>query len=194
VDPWIAKTIILLGSCGLILIPHLQHRRGGGFAAVATSRKGPLEKALLILTAIAFLLTLVWVVTPALAAANYPLHPVPLTVGAIWLAVGLWVLRRSHADLGKNWSITLELRETHELVTRGIYRRVRHPMYSALLLYALGQTLVLPNWIAGPAYLIAVALLAVLRIGPEERMMREKFGDEYVAYMIRSRRLIPGVW
>ncbi|NOT29051.1 MAG: isoprenylcysteine carboxylmethyltransferase family protein [Planctomycetes bacterium] len=57
---------------------------------------------------------------------------------------------RSHADLGTNWSITLEVREQHTLVTRGVYARVRHPMYTALLLYALGQWLVVPNWLVAP--------------------------------------------
>lgn len=193
-NPWIAKTIILLGSVGLVLIPHIQHRRRGDGAKVAASRKGLLEKALLTITALAFMLTLVWVATPALAAADYLLYPVSLTVGAVCMALGLWVLYRSHADLGTNWSITLELRETHTLVTHGIYRRVRHPMYLALLLYALGQAMVLPNRVAGPAYLIAVALLIALRVGPEERMMGEKFGAEYAAYVVRSGRLIPGVW
>jgi protein-S-isoprenylcysteine O-methyltransferase Ste14 len=64
--------------------------------------------------------------------------------------VGLWLFAKSHADLGTNWSLTLEVREKHQLVTHGIYRALRHPMYSALLLYSLGQALVVPNWIVGP--------------------------------------------
>ena len=88
----------------------------------------------------------------------------------------------------------LEIREKHQLVDRGIYRRVRHPMYLALLLYSIGQALVLPNWVAGPAYIVAFGTLLALRIGPEERMMREEFGKDYEAYMARTRRLVPGVW
>jgi protein-S-isoprenylcysteine O-methyltransferase Ste14 len=76
----------------------------------------------------------------------------------------------------------------------GIFRQIRHPMYSALLLYSLGQVLVVPNWVAGPPFLIAFALLVALRIAPEERMMLDKFGDDYEAYMARTKRLIPGVW
>jgi protein-S-isoprenylcysteine O-methyltransferase Ste14 len=48
------------------------------------------------------------------------------------LVIGLWLFYRSHADLGTNWSITLEIREQHRLITQGVYRRIRHPMYSAL--------------------------------------------------------------
>ena len=67
-------------------------------------------------------------------------------------------------------------------------------MYSALVLYSVGQALVIPNWVAGPSNLIAFAILFALRVGAEERMMIEGFGDEYEAYSARTKRLIPGVW
>jgi protein-S-isoprenylcysteine O-methyltransferase Ste14 len=67
-------------------------------------------------------------------------------------------------------------------------------MYSALLLYSLGQALVVPNWIAGPSYFVAMAVLFAFRLGPEERMMLEEFGKDYEAYMARTKRLVPGVW
>jgi protein-S-isoprenylcysteine O-methyltransferase Ste14 len=104
------------------------------------------------------------------------------------------VALRSHADLGTNWSITLEVREGHQLITQGIYRHVRHPMYCGLLVYSVGQTLVVPNWIAGPSYGLAMVLLCAFRLGPEERMMLEEFGAAYMAYMRRTKRLVPGVW
>ena len=115
-------------------------------------------------------------------------------VGTACMALGLWLFYRSHADLGTNWSITLEVREGHRLVTEGVYRRVRHPMYAALLLFSAGQALVLPNWVAGPAYLVAFAILLAFRLGPEERMMAAEFGGEYGAYQARTKRLLPGVW
>src|SRR4030095_11877663 len=137
----------------------------------------------------AFFVPLVWVAAPIFAFAEYPLHPVPLLAGVVCLAVGLWLFARSHGDLGTNWSITLEVREKHQLVTHGIYRTVRHPMYSALLLYSLGQALVVPNWIPGPSYGVAMTLLIAFRLAPEERMMQEEFGKDYEAYMKRTKRL-----
>ena len=153
-----------------------------------------METALLMFAGLAFFVPLIWVVAPVFAFADYSLHPVPLLVGVVCLAVGLWLFARSHADLGTNWSITLEVREKHQLVTQGIYRTLRHPMYSALLLYSLGQALVVPNWIAGPSYGVAMALLFAFRLGPEERMMLEEFGVDYEAYMRRTKRLVPGIW
>jgi protein-S-isoprenylcysteine O-methyltransferase Ste14 len=64
----------------------------------------------------------------------------------------------------------------------------------ALVLYTVGQALVIPNWVAGPSNLIAFAILFALRVGGEERMMVEQFGAEYTAYIARTKRLIPGVW
>jgi protein-S-isoprenylcysteine O-methyltransferase Ste14 len=158
------------------------------------SRRGMREAILLTLAWLGFFVPLVWIATRLLAFADYPLHPVPLGAGVLCLGWGLWLLYRSHADLGPNWSITLEVREDHRLVTQGIYRRVRHPMYLALLLYSVGQALALPNWVAGPSYLVPMALLFALRVGPEEQMMLEEFGRDYEAYRGRTKRLVPGVW
>ena len=157
-------------------------------------KDGTLETILLIIAWTSFFLALIWIVTPLLAFADYPLHPALFAAGTSLLAFGLWLLYRSHADLGTNWSITLQIRERHQLVTSGIYRWARHPMYLALLTFAIGQALALPNWLAGPAYLVAMLLLVGLRLGPEERMMREEFGADYDAYAASIKRLIPGVW
>jgi len=190
---WLAKAVIVASSILMVAIraPHGQRSRG---VKVVKSRRGPLEIALLTLAWFAFFIPLVWVVAPIFRFADYPLRPAPFLSGVVCLAVGLWLFARSHADLGTNWSITLEVRESHRLVTDGIYERIRHPMYLALLVYSLGQALVLPNWIAGPSYLVAMALLFALRVGPEERMMLAEFGSDYEGYRKRSKRLVPGVW
>ena len=118
----------------------------------------------------------------------------PATIGLMAMALALWLFYRSHADLGTNWSATLEVREDHRLVTTGVYARVRHPMYTALFAYAIGQALLFPNWIAGPACLVAFTLMFLLRFRAEERMLLERFGRDYESYMSRTRRLVPGVW
>ncbi len=175
----------------VIRAPHGQRSRS---VKVVKNRRGTLELVLLTVAWIGFFVPLTWIATPVFAFADYPLRLLPLVVGTLCLAIGLWLFFRSHADLGTNWSITLEVREKHQLITGGVYRRVRHPMYSGLLLYSIGQALVLPNWVAGPSYLVAMGLLFAFRLGPEERMMLEQFGKEYEAYKASSKRLIPGVW
>jgi protein-S-isoprenylcysteine O-methyltransferase Ste14 len=192
-NPWFAKAVVLASSIVMVVIraPHGQRSRA---VKVVKSRRGALEATLLTFAWIAFFLPLVWVVTPVFVFAEYPLRPIPFAAGVACLALGLWLFARSHADLGTNWSITLEVRESHRLVTQGIYRQVRHPMYLALLLYSAGQALVLPNWIVGPSYGVAMALLVAFRLGPEERLMVEEFGNDYEAYRRRTKRLVPGVW
>ena len=174
-----------------IRAPHGQRSRG---VPVARSRKGKVEVILLALAMLSFFIPLIWIVKPVLAFADYPLRPVPFFAGTLCLAFGLWLFHRSHADLGTNWSITLQVREKHSLVTQGVYSRVRHPMYTALLLFSVGLALVLPNYVAGPSYGVAMVLLVALRLGPEERMMLEEFGERYSEYTARTKRLVPGVW
>jgi thioredoxin-dependent peroxiredoxin len=184
----VARALVAAGAVALVAVPALVHR---GEARLSSGRKTGLERVLLGLVSIGFLASLVWVATPLLDFADYPLQPPVFIAGAGLLLVGLWLLYRSHVDLGAGWSITLELGEDHRLVTQGLYRNVRHPMYLALLVYAFGQGLVLPNWLAGPAYLAALLLLVGFRIGPEERMMEERFGAAYRAYRARTGRLLP---
>jgi protein-S-isoprenylcysteine O-methyltransferase Ste14 len=192
-NPWFAKAIVLLARIVMVVIraPHGQRSRE---IPVTKSRKGPLEIGLLTIAWLAFFLPLFWVATPVFAFADYPLYPISLIAGTLCLALGLWLFHRSHRDLGTNWSITLAVREKHQLVTHGIYRWVRHPMYLALLVYSVGQALVIPNWLVGPSYGVAMLLIFDLRVGPEERMMLEEFGKDYQAYMEKTRRLILGVW
>lgn len=191
--PWLAKAVILAASIVMVVIraPHGQRSRA---VKVVKTRKGPLEIALLTLAWLGFFVPLIWIATPLFAFADYTLRPILLVVGTLFLALGLWLFHRSHADLGTNWSITLEVREKHQLITKGIYRSIRHPMYLALLLYSLGQALALPNWVAGPSYLVAIGILFAFRVRREERMMLEEFGADYEAYMAQTKRLIPRVW
>jgi protein-S-isoprenylcysteine O-methyltransferase Ste14 len=192
-NPWFAKAVTLLASIVMVVI-RAPHGHRSSKVPVVRSRRGPREIGLLVIAWVAFFLPLIWIATPAFAFADYPLRPVPLVAGAACLAVGLWLFHRSHADLGTNWSITLEVREKHRLVTAGVYRRVRHPMYLALFIYSAGQALALPNWLAGPSYGVAMVLLFAFRVGPEERMMLEEFGKDYEAYRTTTKRVIPGVW
>ena len=192
-NPAIAKALILAASLAMVVIrlPHGRRSRG---IRVVKSRKGGLEIVLLTLAWLGFFIPLVWVSSSVFSFADYPLRAGPLFAGVLCLVIGLWLFYRSHADLGTNWSVTLEMREQHRLITHGIYRRIRHPMYAALLLYSAGQALVLPNWVAGPSYFVVLLILFAFRVRAEERMMLEEFGDEYAGYMAQTKRLIPGVW
>ena len=192
-NPWVAKAIVLAATVTMIAI-RAPHGRRSRNVKVNTSHKTSLETGLLVLAWTGFFIPLIWLASPVLSFAEYPLRRGPLVAGVICFVLGLWLFHKSHADLGTNWSITLEVREQQRLITQGVYRRIRHPMYSALVLYSIGHALVIPNWVAGPSNLVAFAILFSLRVHAEEQMMSEAFGDEYAAYAARSKRLVPGVW
>ena len=122
-----------------------------------------------------------------------PFIPAVAWLGVITLGAGLWLFFRSHADLGRNWSISLEIREQHALVQSGVYRLIRHPMYSSFFTTALAQLFLFPNWFAGAAGLVGVGVLYAFRVRQEERMMGENFGSDYVSYTAKTKRLIPWV-
>jgi protein-S-isoprenylcysteine O-methyltransferase Ste14 len=111
--------------------------------------------------------------------------------GVAILALAVWLFWRSHADLGRNWSPSLQLREGHQLVTGGVYRSIRHPMYASQWLWSTAQALLLQNWIAGWAGLVLFLPLYLSRVPREERMMLDRFGGAYRAYMDRTGRVVP---
>jgi protein-S-isoprenylcysteine O-methyltransferase Ste14 len=189
------KTIYFLGLLAqvIIRIPHEQRRRR---TRMAVERVDTLEWTLMGLLFVGILLvSAVYASTSWLDRANYRLPPEAERsvggVGAMLMTLAIGLFWRSHADLGRNWSPSLELRDGHELVTEGVYRQVRHPMYASEWLWDIAQALLLQNWVAGWAGLALFTPLYFLRVPREERMMLDRFGEEYRAYMNRTGRVVP---
>ena len=176
-----------------IRIPHERRRRQ---TMMVLDRVDWSERSLLgLMFAGMFFIPLIYTFTSRLDGADYRLPQEARGptggVGTAVLTIAVWLFWRSHADLGRNWSPSLQLREGHELVTEGVYRSVRHPMYASMWLWGVAQTLLLQNWIAGWASLVSFLPLYLLRVPREERMMLEEFEEEYRAYMRRTGRIIP---
>ena len=123
--------------------------------------------------------------------ANYDLPTNLLIAGAALQLPALYLFWRSHADLGRNWNMSMEIHSEQKLVDYGIYRRIRHPMYSAIFLSTFGQALLMQNWLAGFSAIPAFAALYFTRVPQEEAMMVKRFGDEYQDYKKRTGRLVP---
>ena len=161
---------------------------------ITVRRMDLIEKALLVfLIPGALLFPPVYLFTPWLAFADYRLPTGADLCGSFLMLAALYLFWRSHADLGRNWSQTLELRKGHELVTHGVYRAIRHPMYASLWLWFVAQSLILQNWLAGLYPLVAFALMYFIRTPREEQMMREFFGQSYEDYMRRTGKIFPGM-
>lgn len=159
---------------------------------VSEKRAESTERILLILVALGgYVLPVIHLISGVFSFANYSLPNEIVATALIVLLFGLWLFWRSHADLGRNWSVTLEIREEHGLITSGVYQRIRHPMYSAIWLIFLTQPVFVQNWLAGMSGILAFGLMYSLRISQEELMMREKFGQAYDDYSKRTGRLWP---
>jgi len=190
----IAELIWAFGCVAYYIIRY-PHQRRSRKTPVSDRRDRIREQTLMIISYSGlFVVPLIYVLTGEPKFADYAFRPIQAWIGTLVLAAGMALLRRTHRDLGRAWSITLEIRDQHILVTRGIYERLRHPMYAAFWLWAISQALLLPNWIAGLSGLVGFGILFFARVGHEERMMLETFGDEYRAYMARTYRLIPGIY
>lgn len=150
------------------------------------------EKTMLGLLFLAmFFLPLIYALTNWLNFANYTLPVWAGWIGIIFLAFALLVFWRAHADLGLNWSPSLEIREKHELITKGIYSLIRHPMYASQWLWAIAQPLLLQNWIAGFLNLLVFIPFYILRVKAEEKMMLDSFGEEYKNYVQKTGAVFP---
>lgn len=121
--------------------------------------------------------------------------------GAGWSIAGLALFAAACAvgaaagrALGRAYAPNPTILPGQQLVTHGIYRWIRHPLYTALLLFALGMPLILRSlWGAAAGLLIIVPSLW-LRVRQEEALLVEAFGDDYRAYMARSGRLLPRLY
>src|ERR1700694_1282811 len=189
-----AKIIWGLG-CAAWYIIRFPHERRARRTPVAQRRDRVRDKVLLAMSFTGLgLIPLTYVLTGQPRFADYAFQPLQAWLGALVMAAAMVLFYRTHRDLGRAWSVTLEVRDRHTLVTRGIYERLRHPMYAALWLWALAQALLLPNWVAGLSGLVGFGTLFFARVGREERMMLETFGEEYRAYIVRTKRVIPGIY
>jgi len=99
----------------------------------------------------------------------------------------------SHLDLGGQWSPVLETKSNHRLITTGIYRHIRHPMYLGFFFWAVLVGLLLPNWLTLIASWLSFALLYFIRIPAEEEMMIDQFGEKYIEYMKATGRIFPKI-
>jgi protein-S-isoprenylcysteine O-methyltransferase Ste14 len=192
--PAIAEIIWWIGAVAWfsIMYPHIRRSR----KMRTTQRPDATRERVLMLISLSglFLIPAFYTITGIPQFADYAFHSLQAWIGVVVLVCAVVLFFHTHRRLGRSWSVTLEIRENQGLVTDGIYRFVRHPMYSAYFLWVLSQALLLPNWIAGPAGLVGFGTLFAFRVRREEEMMLEAFGEPYAAYAARTKRIIPGVF
>ena len=105
--------------------------------------------------------------------------------------VGFALLQWAQVTLGRSWSDTPRMMKEQALITSGPYQFIRHPIYTAFILI-LGSTLFISsNWTIGLTWAGMTVLDIASRIGFEESLMLEYFGEQYREYMTKTGRLLP---
>ena len=115
-------------------------------------------------------------------------------LGLALLLVGISIRWAAIYTLGKYFTGTVLIRNDHRLIQSGIYKHLRHPAYTGSLLAHLGLGLSFSNWITLCLSVVPFIVAAFYRMHIEERALKEEFGEMYLAYSRRTKRLIPRVY
>jgi len=164
----------------------------GRRAREARTRSEPVSVIGIALQMVAF--ALVWTIQRPVPPAGAPLAAgeMVLDLVAPLLSLGsAWIGLSAVSTLGKQWSFEARLIEGHQLVTRGPYAWVRHPIYTAMLGKVVACNFAFGHWLG---LLLAVPIYAagtMIRIRSEEKLLRAAFGPEYEAYARRVPAFIP---
>jgi protein-S-isoprenylcysteine O-methyltransferase len=119
----------------------------------------------------------------------------PLFYAGLGLIVCGTLLRWwSIATLGQFFTVNVAIRTGHRVVTSGPYRLLRHPSYTALLMVFLGIGLCMGNTLSIAALMLSTVVALLYRMRIEETLLLSGLGEEYRAYMSRTKRLIPGLY
>lgn len=183
--------IIWIGG-GMVRNPHMKNYKK---TEKINSEKTLREKFLCFLAAIGMMIApMIYLFTPWLNSFNIGLPDWARWIGIICFGFGMVLFWWVHKTLGKNWSPLLEIRKDHKLIAEGPYKYVRHPMYTVIWIWVLFQGIVLSNWAVIIIGILTWSILYFVRLPDEEKMMIEKFGQEYKDYMRKTKKIIPRVY
>ena len=115
-------------------------------------------------------------------------------LGLLLSVLGNAVYFSGYHTLGQNFSLEVVIYQGHQLVERGPYRFIRHPMYTALILASVGMGLMAQSWIAVIVIAVVDAIAIWYRVRVEEKALIAEFGEQYLSYSKRVKRLIPFIF
>jgi protein-S-isoprenylcysteine O-methyltransferase len=133
------------------------------------------------------------------AAAFVPMArlPIPASVARSMslalLLFGLGIRWTAILTLGRFFTVDVAIRSDHAIVQHGLYRYVRHPSYTGLLIAFLGLGMVSANWLSIVVLLVPITLGVLHRVAVEERALLESLGSSYADYCVRTKRFVPGL-
>ena len=128
--------------------------------------------------------------------------PAPMFPGQGWLVytslalmiAGLVIRWTAIVMLGKAFSVNVAIRDAQTLYRKGLYRLVRHPSYSGMVVCFVAIGMIQRNWFGFAIVLLPTTAALLYRIHVEEIALNEAFGAQYASYSRTTKRLIPGVY
>ncbi len=155
------------------------------------------SQILLVAVALLFCVPYFYFLWIPLAAIANPVALVLKIAGLVIYLVGLAVVLWARRTLGKNWGIStstqVKLLAEHALIQTGPYAYVRHPMYSGWWVSMIGLVLLYPVWAVFLLLVFSVISFAN-RARREETALAARFGQAWIDYVGRTKRLIPGLY
>lgn len=143
-------------------------------------------------------ITIGFVIAGVLVSVRATRIPFPVlwldSIGLLFFIGGLTIRWTAIVTLGRFFTARVTIQQDHRVVRTGLFRYVRHPSYSGLLLAIFGVALQFHNWLSLLASMLPSFAALLYRIRVEEGAMMEALGEDYVSYQESTSRLIPGIF
>src|SRR5450755_4884962 len=162
----------------------------GSFTSASSAQDEGTFRALVIGSPLAMIAASAASLVPRL---TIPYPVVAAMLGTIMLIAGAVLRRYFFNALGKSFTGTVIVSKDQQIVQHGVYRRVRHPSYTAAILMFTGVGLALGSWISVAILFLVHCCLYGIRVAVEEKALVETLGEPYRQYMSRTKRFIPFV-
>ncbi len=115
-------------------------------------------------------------------------------IGLIIVIIGIFIRWIAILQLKNAFTVDVSISIDHKLKTDGLYRLIRHPSYSGMLLNYFGLSIAMNSWYSILVLNIPIMLVLRYRIYIEEKLLVKSFGEEYLNYMKRTKRIIPYIY
>ncbi len=192
-ETYIFKSIILLFiiGCGFVRFPLMRKCRNNN---TIKSFYTDFEKIKVFIAWLGMcFIPFIYVFTNLLKGFDINIPLAVRIISAIGLTGNIFFFYYIHKELDDNWSAILEIKEGQKLVKTGIYKYIRHPMYTQSWLWVILTGIVAANSFVLVFGIVTWGFMYFTRVYNEEKIMTEEFGDEYTNYMNQTGRLLPKI-
>lgn len=194
---WIAFALYLLGLIAAFGVRSwLQHRATGDTGLRRTTPASAAEWAAQLLFAVALMLGLVAPLLDATGTID-PIsaldHPAVALAGAVVALLGLGGVLAAQSTMGRSWRVGVDPTEHTDLVTTGVFRVIRNPVFTAMITASIGLTAMTPTWLQAFALASLVAGIQLQVRVVEEPYLTATHGHTYATYRHHAGRFLPGI-